>query len=79
MGRFSTRFWAAYERCHSDGRMVHDLMTPTVVSVESTMTLREAANLMLERHIDLLPVFDGGRLVGIVRDTDVFDELGSQS
>ena len=31
---------------------------------------------MLERHIDLLPVFDGGRLVGVVRDTDVFDELG---
>jgi CBS domain-containing protein len=31
------------------GHMVQDLMTPTIESVESTMTLGEAANLMLER------------------------------
>lgn len=61
------------------GRMVQDLMTPRVVSAESKMTLRHAANLMREQLIGCLPVVDGGRLVGIVTASDVFDELGRSS
>lgn len=61
------------------GRMVQDLMTPRVVSAESKMTLRQAANLMRERLIGCLPVLEGGRLVGIVTASEVLDELGRNS
>jgi hypothetical protein len=57
------------------GRTVQDLMTARVVSAESKTTLHQAANLMGGRRIGCLPVLDGGRLVGIVTATDVFDEL----
>jgi len=57
-------------------RMVEDLMTRRVVSVESKMTLRQAANLMRGRLIGSLPVVDDDRLVGIVTATDVLHELG---
>ena len=46
------------------------------VSVESKMTLRQAANLMRGRLIGSLPVVDDDRLVGIVTATDVLHELG---
>lgn len=61
------------------GRMVQDLMTPRVVSVKSTTTLEQAANLMGGRRISSLPVFDGGRLAGIVTATEVFNELERRS
>ncbi len=57
-------------------RMVEDLMTPRVVSADSKMTLRRAADVMRRRQIGSLPVMDGGLLVGIVTATDVLDELG---
>jgi CBS domain-containing protein/ribosome-associated translation inhibitor RaiA len=60
-------------------RVVEELMTARLVSVEPTMTLREAANLMRGRRIGCLPVLDGDRLVGIVTATDVLDELGRGS
>src|SRR5690606_36581261 len=62
-----------------EGRLVYDLMTPRVVSAESTMTLRQAADLMREQLIGCLPVLEDGRLVGIVTASDVFDELGRSS
>jgi hypothetical protein len=61
------------------GRMVQDLMAPSDFSIEPTTTLREAANIMLEKQLGVLPVIDGGRLVGIVTATDVLDELGRSS
>ena len=57
-------------------RTVEDLMTRRVVSVESKMTLRQAANLMRGRLIGSLPVVDDDQLVGIVTATDVLHELG---
>jgi CBS domain-containing protein len=43
-------------------------MKQEVVSIPSTISIREAARLVVERHIGLLPVVDGqGRLIGVVR------------
>ncbi|WP_447983178.1 CBS domain-containing protein [Nitrospira sp. Nam74] len=61
------------------GRLVEDLMTPRVVSVESKTTLSQAADVMRRQQIGSLPVLDDGVLVGIVTASDVFDELGRSS
>jgi CBS domain-containing protein len=61
------------------GSVVQDLMTPRVASAEPETTVREAADLMRERLIGSLPVLTGGRLVGIVMATDVFEALGREA
>jgi len=58
------------------GRVVRDLMISDAVNVGPNTTLRDAVNLMLDRQIGSLPVFDDGRPVGIVKATDVLDALG---
>lgn len=58
------------------GHTVRELMTENPASATSSMTLRQAANLMRGRTIGSLPVVDDGRVVGIVTATDVLDELG---
>ena len=57
---------------------VGDVMTRGVVSVRAVTTIREAARVMHERRLGALPVVEGGRLVGILTETDVlraFQEL----
>ncbi len=56
-------------------RVVSDLMTSPVVTVESGSTLREAAKLLRGRTIGCLPVLDGRKLVGIVTLSDVLDTI----
>jgi CBS domain-containing protein len=50
---------------------VADVLTPNPVSVESTTTVREAAELMREHDVGDLVVVEQGRLVGIVTDRDL--------
>ena len=57
-------------------RMVEDLMTPRVASVESTATLGLAVNLMREQKVSCVLITDKGEPTGIVTASDVFDELG---
>ncbi|MEO6966178.1 MAG: CBS domain-containing protein [Acidobacteriaceae bacterium] len=57
-------------------RMVEDLMTPRVASVESTATLGRAVNLMREQKVSCVLITDKGEPTGIVTASDVFDELG---
>lgn len=59
-----------------EGRSVRDLMTPSVVTVPSNATVRQAANLMRGHHAGSLPVVDNDRLVGIVTVWDFLDLLG---
>ena len=47
--------------------IIRDCMKRDVVSILSTATIREAARVVVERHIGLLPVVDDqGRLIGVV-------------
>jgi acetoin utilization protein AcuB len=50
---------------------VRDLMTWAVVTVQPETLLREAARLMHERKVGALPVVRGGKVVGILSETDV--------
>ena len=59
-----------------EGRSVRDLMTPSVVTISSNSTVREAANLMRGHHAGSLPVVDNGALVGIVTVWDFLDLIG---
>jgi acetoin utilization protein AcuB len=47
------------------------VMTKKVITVGPDEEAREAAQLMLEHTIGALPVLEGGRLVGIITETDL--------
>ena len=52
--------------------MIRDCMKRNVISVPSTATIREAAALVVERHVGLLPVVDQmGKPIGVVRMRDL--------
>jgi acetoin utilization protein AcuB len=50
---------------------VAKVMTASVITVGPDREARDAAQLMLDHRIGALPVVDGGRLVGIVTETDL--------
>jgi CBS domain-containing protein len=57
-------------------RTVADLMTAPAITVEPTMTVRQAANLMRGRSIGCLVVAKAGRAIGIVTVSDLLDLVG---
>jgi len=52
-------------------RPLAEVMRPEVVFVEAETSLQEAARRMIDRRIRTMPVLEEGRMVGIVRLTDV--------
>ena len=50
---------------------VESAMTTSMVVVSPRHDAKEAASLMLDHKIGALPVVDGGRLVGIITETDL--------
>ena len=58
------------------GCVVSDLMTPGVVTVPSTTTVRKAANVMRGRSIGSLVVTAKGQPVGIVTVSDLLELIG---
>lgn len=54
---------------------VREVMTHDVVVVEPATRVQDAAQLMVDRRIGGLPVVEGGRVVGIITETDVFRVL----
>jgi CBS domain-containing protein len=50
---------------------VRDFMTTSVVTVSSDMQLTDAARLMRDEDVGVLPVVDGGQLKGVVTDRDL--------
>jgi len=60
----------AENRIHAVDIVVEDIMVRDVVTVDKNTSLRQTA-LFLEKHrIGCLPVVTGGKLLGIVTDTD---------
>jgi CBS domain-containing protein len=52
--------------------MIKNCMKQNVYSILSTATIRQAAALVVERHIGLVPVVDQqGKLIGVVRLSDL--------
>jgi isocitrate dehydrogenase len=52
--------------------MVQDVMTPRVITVPPDYPLADTAKLMVEKGIRRVLVRQGGKIVGIVSDTDIF-------
>src|SRR4029453_954099 len=51
------------------------VMSSPVLSVESGDELVDAARVMLEDKVGSLPVVEGGRVVGIITETDLLREI----
>jgi CBS domain-containing protein len=49
---------------------VKEVMTDELVTVEPSQEVKAAARLMIDRKIGCLPVVDGGKLVGLLTETD---------
>jgi CBS domain-containing protein len=54
---------------------VKDVMSSPVMSVPAKADVVEAARIMLEDKVGSLPVVEGGKVVGIVTETDVLRQI----
>lgn len=60
------------------GRLtVGDVMTRSVITIGASRPLEAAAALLLEHRVGALPVLEGGRVVGILTETDLLRALVS--
>lgn len=50
---------------------IRDVMTENVETISADATLKDAAKKMEQKDIGLLPVFERGRLAGVVTDRDI--------
>ena len=51
---------------------VDEIMTRDPISIEPDTSIDAAARLMLERKIGGLPVVEGGKVIGIITESDIF-------
>ena len=58
---------------------VRDLMTASVITCASTDTVKEVANIMIQRNIRHLPVVDEGELVAMISLRDVMKNRLAQT
>jgi CBS domain-containing protein len=59
------------------GNAVRDVMTTEVVTVTPDEPVRTAANIMVDKKVNRVPVVDGkGRLIGIVARHDIIRMMG---
>jgi acetoin utilization protein AcuB len=56
-----------------DGEPVHKYMAGSVITVTEYTTLEEAARIMADQRLGLLPVLRHGKLVGVVTETDLLE------
>ena len=54
---------------------VSDVMSSPVMSVPAKADVVEAARIMLEDKVGSLPVLEGGKVVGIITETDVLRQI----
>jgi len=60
-----------HTRVVSGPRLVRDVMSAPVVTIESTASIEEAASLLVGYTIGAVPVVRGARLIGILTRTDL--------
>lgn len=61
-----------------EGLRVKDAMTCDPITTGPDAPVRQAAAVMLERHVGSLPVVENGKLIGIVTDRDAVKALAAQ-
>jgi len=53
------------------GESIRDIMTPNPRSVDAQATVVEAARVMRDENVGIVPITEGDRLVGTVTDRDI--------
>lgn len=72
LGFVASALWLLLRRSgRRTGRAVKDVMIDKVITVDTSATLAEAAQLMRDGNIGVLPVVEGGRLRGLLTDRDI--------
>lgn len=64
----------AFDRVLDETR-VGQVMTRNPYTVTPTMSLKEAARILIDQRFGALPVIEGGRLAGIITETDLLKAL----
>ena len=59
-----------------DRRLVSELMSENVVTIEPEVTVRKAANLLRGRSIGCLVAVHDGRVLGVVTAADLLEQIG---
>lgn len=54
---------------------VREIMTPSIISVEGSSTVSEAAKVMVEREVGSVIVTEGNRPVGILTERDILKRV----
>lgn len=67
----------AFQRPSADELCAGDVMTADVSFVSPTVSLREAAGIMVQRHIHRLLVVDRGRAIGILSTLDILRAIAT--
>ena len=57
---------------------VEELMTKNVITIASDASVEDAAELILHKKVNTVPVVEGGRLVGIVSRADIVKLLAGE-
>lgn len=65
IGRFEKEFKKAV------GAIVGDVMSTDVVTIDEYATVEDAATLMMEKSVSLVPVMSGDKLVGVIAKSDL--------
>lgn len=65
------------QRVLRDNLTVTDLMVEDVMTIDPDEDIRNAADTLFDAKIGCLPVVEGGRLVGILTESDFVRYLGS--
>jgi CBS domain-containing protein len=55
----------------TSGARIEDVMVEDLVTIEATANLAEAASVMREANVGMLPVMDGEHVLGVVTDRDL--------
>ena len=64
------------EKCKEEAKKpVSEVMMPIKVTVEANDSIVKAAFVMLQAGFNLIPVMDGEKVAGVLRMSDVFNEL----
>ncbi|HZK86278.1 MAG TPA: CBS domain-containing protein [Desulfosporosinus sp.] len=72
-----SRFYHKSSLCISCTTKVADAIRPLVTDfVQSEQDVSDAIGIMMTKKINILPVFEGEKLVGIIRAIDVLDYIG---
>jgi len=59
--------------------LVKDIMTQEVVTIKPSATISEAATLMRQYDIGILPVVEGENVVGVITDRDIVTRSVAQN